>query len=253
MKDVFSLQMDGRPVEVNVKGSTIRVEGEVHRPNKATMDLRRKIPFWWVLTVVLLVAISGFLASVMLSGLFESVIEPTLVLFVGLGMTLTLSVFTYLMINQPREVLVIGYKGGSFILDGDEEDLHLLHYILAKKLIPKGLRKEPADGEDRDRRTGREAGVSIGEKLLDRDDAVSIRSSLRRDKRKRMITQICPHCGGTELYYEGGLISGYVYHCKDCDYVGSFIIEKELRFSDEEDGGKVEDEPPSESRSSEDQ
>jgi len=39
---------------------------------------------------------------------------------------------------------------------------------------------------------------------------------------------VCPHCGGTGLYYETGLITGYKYHCKDCDYVGAFVIEKDI-------------------------
>lgn len=39
---------------------------------------------------------------------------------------------------------------------------------------------------------------------------------------------ICPHCGGTDIYYEAGLITGYKYHCKNCDYIGAFIIEQDL-------------------------
>jgi len=36
---------------------------------------------------------------------------------------------------------------------------------------------------------------------------------------------LCPQCGSSDLYYESGLVLGYIYHCKDCDYVGSFVIE----------------------------
>ena len=43
---------------------------------------------------------------------------------------------------------------------------------------------------------------------------------------KKVLT--CPHCGSASLYYEAGLITGYKYHCKDCDYVGAFVIEKEV-------------------------
>ena len=43
-------------------------------------------------------------------------------------------------------------------------------------------------------------------------------------------TLLCPMCGGKELYYEAGLITGYKYHCKDCDYIGAFVIEKEFRI-----------------------
>lgn len=39
---------------------------------------------------------------------------------------------------------------------------------------------------------------------------------------------ICPDCGGSKLYYEAGLVTGYKYHCAECDYIGSFIIEKDI-------------------------
>ena len=42
--------------------------------------------------------------------------------------------------------------------------------------------------------------------------------------------EFCPDCGSNDLYYEGGLITGYIYHCVDCDYVGSFVIEKEYEI-----------------------
>ena len=38
----------------------------------------------------------------------------------------------------------------------------------------------------------------------------------------------CPQCHGTDLYYEAGLITGYKYHCKTCNYVGAFVIEREI-------------------------
>lgn len=48
-------------------------------------------------------------------------------------------------------------------------------------------------------------------------------------KEKKITTFLCPDCGGKELYYEAGLISGYKYHCKDCDYIGTFVIEKDFK------------------------
>ena len=35
----------------------------------------------------------------------------------------------------------------------------------------------------------------------------------------------CPMCRSDRLVYEGGLIMGQVYHCLDCDYVGSLVLE----------------------------
>lgn len=38
----------------------------------------------------------------------------------------------------------------------------------------------------------------------------------------------CPQCGSADLYYEAALITGYKYHCKKCNYIGAFVIEKDL-------------------------
>ena len=53
---------------------------------------------------------------------------------------------------------------------------------------------------------------------------------LTDEKAKHKVkTLLCPLCGGKELYYEAGLITGYKYHCKDCDYIGAFVIEKDFK------------------------
>ncbi len=52
----------------------------------------------------------------------------------------------------------------------------------------------------------------------------------RSRKSKKITTYLCPNCGGKELFYEAGFITGYKYHCKDCDYIGSFIIEKDFKI-----------------------
>jgi len=49
---------------------------------------------------------------------------------------------------------------------------------------------------------------------------------VKRRKRKGVLT--CPHCGSADLYYEAGLITGYKYHCKKCQYIGAFVIEKDF-------------------------
>ena len=38
----------------------------------------------------------------------------------------------------------------------------------------------------------------------------------------------CPQCHGVDLYYEAGLITGYKYHCKTCNYIGAFVIQREV-------------------------
>jgi len=49
----------------------------------------------------------------------------------------------------------------------------------------------------------------------------------------------CPQCGSSDLYYEAGLITGYKYHCKRCQYIGPFVIEKEIDISLEEEETEV--------------
>lgn len=46
----------------------------------------------------------------------------------------------------------------------------------------------------------------------------------------------CPQCGSADLYYETGLITGYKYHCKKCNYIGAFVIEKDMK-EDKKDAG----------------
>ena len=47
----------------------------------------------------------------------------------------------------------------------------------------------------------------------------------------------CPQCGSTDVTYELGLITGYKYHCKKCQYVGALVIQDEMTC-DEGDGGR---------------
>jgi hypothetical protein len=42
----------------------------------------------------------------------------------------------------------------------------------------------------------------------------------------------CPHCGSSDLYYENAMITGIVYHCKRCDYIGPLVLEQDI---DEDD------------------
>ncbi len=39
---------------------------------------------------------------------------------------------------------------------------------------------------------------------------------------------VCPQCGSTDIFYEAGGITGQVYHCKKCDYIGAVILEQEV-------------------------
>ena len=48
---------------------------------------------------------------------------------------------------------------------------------------------------------------------------------MRRRQREGRTVLLCPQCRSSHVVYEAGLITGQVYHCLDCNYVGSFIIE----------------------------
>jgi regulator of RNase E activity RraA len=43
---------------------------------------------------------------------------------------------------------------------------------------------------------------------------------------------LCPQCNSSNVFYEMGGITGAIYHCRECDYIGPVIIEREL--TDEE-------------------
>lgn len=38
----------------------------------------------------------------------------------------------------------------------------------------------------------------------------------------------CPQCGSDDLYPEMGFMTGYKYHCNNCDYVGPLVVERPL-------------------------
>jgi hypothetical protein len=52
----------------------------------------------------------------------------------------------------------------------------------------------------------------------------------RRPPRKTI--QICPMCQSTQLQFAAGLITGQVYHCLKCDYVGSLVLEIDAPLDD---------------------
>jgi predicted RNA-binding Zn-ribbon protein involved in translation (DUF1610 family) len=95
--------------------------------------------------------------------------------------------------------------------------------------IDKDEDMEKSKDEDIDK--GHRIGtMSLEESMYKKRHKLSTDKSDKRPKQKgeKVTTFLCPSCGSKELYYEAGLISGYKYHCKDCDYIGSFVIEKDF-------------------------
>jgi transposase-like protein len=50
------------------------------------------------------------------------------------------------------------------------------------------------------------------------------RTTVRRRPEHKKI-KICPQCQSDRLIFEAGLITGQVYHCLQCNYIGSLILE----------------------------
>jgi ssDNA-binding Zn-finger/Zn-ribbon topoisomerase 1 len=50
----------------------------------------------------------------------------------------------------------------------------------------------------------------------------------RPHRAPRKTIRKCPECGSIHVIFEAGLITGQRYHCLDCNYVGSFIVEEDL-------------------------
>jgi hypothetical protein len=38
----------------------------------------------------------------------------------------------------------------------------------------------------------------------------------------------CPQCGSADIFYENAMITGIIYHCKKCDYIGPVVLERDL-------------------------
>ncbi|MCU0861929.1 MAG: hypothetical protein MUE65_06400 [Methanomassiliicoccales archaeon] len=45
---------------------------------------------------------------------------------------------------------------------------------------------------------------------------------------RQVIIQQCPQCKSTNIFYDLGGVTGRVYRCHDCDYIGPVVIETEL-------------------------
>jgi hypothetical protein len=120
--------------------------------------------------------------------------------------------------------LIIDTEETEYVLFGANDDISEAYLEISKITIPK---MKGGDKRKKDR-----PGITKGRDLIDKDEAVQIGKELKKRPggSGKMIVHQCPECLGTELYYESGFMTGYKYHCKNCDYVGSFVIEKQVDF-----------------------
>ena len=64
---------------------------------------------------------------------------------------------------------------------------------------------------------------------------MKIKQKIEKKQKKDVVTTIfCPDCGGTDLYYEAGWITGRKYHCPDCHYIGAFVLERKVVIKEDE-------------------
>ncbi|TRO50716.1 hypothetical protein E2P61_07885 [Candidatus Bathyarchaeota archaeon] len=45
---------------------------------------------------------------------------------------------------------------------------------------------------------------------------------------------VCPHCRGTQIDYELGLLAGRKYRCLECGYIGAFVLERKVVVGEDE-------------------
>jgi hypothetical protein len=51
---------------------------------------------------------------------------------------------------------------------------------------------------------------------------------MRRRPRKGRRILVCPQCQSSRIVQEAGSITGAVYHCLSCQYVGALVLELDV-------------------------
>jgi hypothetical protein len=216
----YRLRMEGGPVNVGIEDGIVVLGKERIAPKAVSWDTRRRFPYVLVLLIGITIVGAGALAGAAVASagmLWAAVI-------IVLPVTALALLFLWNLMGGNEDVIVVKGRSKEYVLTGDRRTLQELHYAVSKLTI--AAMKQ----EERERIEGR-AGSYQGSEVLDRKEHESLRKDMKRfiGKRKTVTTTICPDCGSSEMYYEAGLITGYVYHCKRCDNVGSFVLEKELQ------------------------
>ncbi len=225
MNKEFDLSLDGSKVRVGIDDRGLSINGKEVKGRSASLDKRRRMPFWAFTVIIALILTLGTFFAVALHSLLYSPI-------VAIG-ALSFCLFVFLATGRSREVLLLETEGRTLELSGDPSDLKRLHFELAKLVLGRSRDKEEEENIKTIPRSpggARRAGSSNAETVLDPTEAQKFKEELKGGlvRRDRIVARTCPHCEGNDLYIEGGMYGGAIYHCKDCDYVGPFIIEREL-------------------------
>jgi predicted RNA-binding Zn-ribbon protein involved in translation (DUF1610 family) len=224
MKEIrTTLRMEDEKIDVHYNGRDLHLNGKKVHPIRASLDTKRVVPFWFTVIVVILV--------VMVSMIVGSLFGRLDIAIISVSAGVAFGVVIFLALSRMEMYLQLECKEGQFDLIGPDGDLRALYYQISKSTIKKMKEKEARESSSVKR-----AGITRGENLFDEKELDSVRKDLKKSVvlGKRVVTQICPECGNDELYYEGGFMTGHVYHCKRCDYVGSFILEKELDLKEDQ-------------------
>lgn len=225
MNKEFELSMNGSKVRVVIDDRVLSIDGKEVKGSSASLDSRRRMPFWaFTLIIALILTLGTFLAVALHSLLYSPI--------VAIG-AISLCLFVFLATGRSREVLLLETEGGTLELSGVPSDLKRLHFELAKLVLGRSRdmeKEEVIKTIPRSSGGARRAGSSSAETVLDPDEALKFKEELKGGlvRRDRIIARTCPHCEGNDLYIEGGMYGGAIYHCKDCDYIGPFIIEREI-------------------------
>jgi transposase-like protein len=57
----------------------------------------------------------------------------------------------------------------------------------------------------------------------------------KKEPKEVVTAVVCPHCRGTNMFFEGGYLFGRKYHCADCHYIGSFVLERKVVVTEDEE------------------
>jgi len=166
--------------------------------------------------LILVLLIGAYLAVGEHLELGENIEQASYIFFLGLSAIGFFLVIIYFILKE--KVLILRTGKDSLEIVGELKELSRLrfdiHSLAKGRLLGKGDEDEggalPTEG--RIVHTAKESTGSRGE-----------------GGGRKVLT--CPQCGSGRLYYEAGLMTGYKYHCKGCDYIGTFVIEKEIKLT----------------------
>lgn len=175
--------------------------------------------------LVMVLLIGAYLAIAEYITIGEKLEIALYINFFGLAVIGAGLIILYLILKE--KVLVMEWNGGELVLKGPSDALGRLRLDVHTLSEGKMLREveEGGDGDIKGDGKGDKytAGISAPDKRKDGKDDDGWKTGKGGAGRKKGIR--CPQCGSGRLYYEAGLMTGYKYHCKSCDYIGPFVIE----------------------------